>query len=76
MSGLIGRLKGLLSPSTSDSVADAIEEHVTAERVDAVLDKVPGGDMARDHVPDNIGEQIGGAARGFTGADEPQKPGE
>ena len=76
MSGLFGRLKGLLSPSTGDAVADAIEEHVTAERVDAVLDKVPGGDMARDHVPDDVGDKIGGAARGFSGTDEPQKPGE
>jgi len=76
MSGLIGRLKGLFSPSTGAVVADAIEEHVSAERVDAVLDKVPGGNMARDHVPDDIGDKIGGAARGFTGADEPQKPGE
>lgn len=70
MSGLFGKLKGLISPSTGDTVADAIEGHVTSERVESVLDKVPGGDLARDHVPDNVGEQIGGAARGFTGADE------
>ncbi|CAN5593050.1 hypothetical protein BH23CHL2_BH23CHL2_36050 [soil metagenome] len=70
MSGLIGKLKGIFSSSAGAAIPDAIEEHVTAERVDRLLDKVPGGKLARDHVPDNIGEQIGGAARGFAGDDE------
>ena len=67
MSGLFARIKGMFSSEVGDTVSDAIEEHVTSERIDDVLDKVPGGDMVRDHVPEDVGEQIGGAARGFNG---------
>ncbi|MEZ4572046.1 MAG: hypothetical protein R2849_17320 [Thermomicrobiales bacterium] len=70
MSGLIGKLKGMFTPSVADSVSDAIEEHVTSERVDDVLNKVPGGDKVRGHVPEDVGQQIGGAVRGFAGPDD------
>ena len=65
----------MFSSQIGDAVSDAIEEHVTSERIDDVLDKVPGGDMVRDHVPDDASEQIGGAARGFI-AEEGEKPDE
>jgi hypothetical protein len=73
LSGLLGKIKGMFS-SHADAVADNISEQVTSERIDSVLNKVPGGDMARDHVPDDAGEQIGGAVRGFGGDDaKPEK---
>ncbi len=72
MSGWINRIKGMLSSNVTDTVSDAISEQVTPERIDNVLDRVPGGDMVRDHVPDDAGEQLGGAVRGF-GGDEPEK---
>ena len=73
MSGLIDRIKSMFSSEIGDAVSGAIEEHVTSERIDDVLDKVPGGDMVRDHVPEDAGEQIGGAARGFI-AEDGEKP--
>ena len=73
MSGLFARIKGMFSSEIGDTVSDAIEEHVTSEQIDDVLDKVPGGDMIRGHVPEDAGEQIGGAARGFI-AEDGEKP--
>lgn len=70
MSGWFGKLKGMFGSQVSDAVPDIIEEQVTAERIDGVLDKIPGGEMVRDHVPEDTGQQIGGATRGFLGGDE------
>ncbi len=55
--------------SHADAVSDTISEQITSERIDDVLDKVPGGDMVREHIPDDAGEQLGGAVRGFGGDD-------
>ena len=59
----------MFSSSVGDAVSDAIDEHVTTDRINDVLDKVPGGDMVRDHVPEDAGQQVGGAARGFIEGD-------
>ena len=72
MSGLIGKLKGLFT-SRADTVSDLIENQVTSERIDSVLDKIPGGDKVREHVPADAGEQAGGAVRGFGGGEEKQE---
>ena len=55
--------------SHADAVSDTISEQLTSERIDDALDKVPGGNVMRDHVPSDAGEQIGGAVRGFGGDD-------
>lgn len=70
MSGLIGKIKGIFS-SQADTVTDLIDDHVTSERIDDVLDRVPGGDKIREHVPDDAGEKLGGAVRCF-GGDPPK----
>lgn len=71
MSGWIERIREMFSSSgVSDSVSDVISEQVTSERIDNVLDRVPGGDMVRDHVPEDAGDQIGNAVRGFGGNGE------
>lgn len=63
MSGLIDKIKNLISPDKGNQAADTIEEHVTDERIDQTLGKVPGGDQIADKVPDNVGEQAADLTR-------------
>lgn len=74
MSGLIEKIKGLFTPDRADQAGDAIEQNVTDERVDNMLNRVPGGDRVADHVPENVGERAADAVRDAGGAVEDEAP--
>ncbi|HLT21407.1 MAG TPA: hypothetical protein VKZ96_18270 [Thermomicrobiales bacterium] len=73
MSGLLAKIKSLITPDRANQAADAIEKNVTDQRVDQAMGRVPGADRFADRVPDNVGEkaadtirdQAGGGERGF-----------
>lgn len=70
MSGLIDKIKSLISPERADQAADQVERNVTDERVDSTLERVPGGDKVEDKVPDDVGEQAADKIRDAGGAAE------
>ena len=72
MSGLLAKLKNMISPSHAEQAADAVEQNVTKERVEQVVTKAPGGDQIADKVPDNVGEQAADMTRDALGADKPE----
>lgn len=55
MSGLIDKIKSLFSSERADQAANQVERNVTDERIDQATDRVPGGERAAEHVPDNAG---------------------
>jgi hypothetical protein len=71
MSGLIAKLKSMISPDRAEKAADTIEQNVTDQRVDDALKRVPGGDKVGEHVPDNVGEKAADATRDTFGKREP-----
>lgn len=71
MSGWLNRLRGKVSPEHADKAADAVEENVTEERVDSVLNRVPGGKSLTDKTPDDIGKRAGDAVRSNLGSKDP-----
>ncbi|MFW6074875.1 MAG: hypothetical protein ACOC9Y_04720 [Chloroflexota bacterium] len=73
MSGLLDKLKRMISPERSDQAADKIEENVTDERVDNTLDRAPGGERAKEHVPDDVGQKAADKTRELGGAEESPK---
>lgn len=72
MSGLLAKLKNMISPSHAEQAADAIEKNVTDERVDDALTRVPGGDQIADKVPDDVGEKAADATRSTFGEKDPE----
>lgn len=62
MSGLFDKAKELIPSDTAEKVADAVEENLTADKVDSVLGKVGGGALA-DKIPDDINETVSDAIR-------------
>jgi hypothetical protein len=73
MSGLIAKIKGMLSPDRANQAADTIEKNVTDERIDQGMQRVPGADRVADKVPDNVGEKAADAIRDHAG-DKDDKP--
>lgn len=67
MSGLFDKAKDLIPSDAADKVADAIEENLSADKVDGVLDKVGGGALA-DKIPDDINETVSDAIRDNLGS--------
>lgn len=57
MSGLIDKIKSLFTPDRADQAGDRVERNVTDERIDQAAGRVPGGERAAEHVPDDAGEQ-------------------
>jgi hypothetical protein len=45
MSGWMKKARDMASPENVEKAADAIEENLTADKVDAVLEKAPGGSL-------------------------------
>ena len=62
MSGWLKKAKDAASDN-SEKIADAIEENVTDERVDSVLNKAPGGKHLVDKVPDDLNTKAADAVR-------------
>lgn len=73
MSGLLAKLKNMISPSHADQAADAIEKNVTDEKIDQVVSKVPGGDQIADKIPDNVGEKAADLTRDTFGDSKPEQ---
>ncbi len=63
--GIVDKIKDLFSsnPSMVDKAADAVEQNVTEERTDQVLNKVPGGDKVDEYVPEDAGSKAADAMR-------------
>ena len=57
MSGLIDKIKSLFTSERADQAADQVERNVTDERINQATGRVPGGERAAEHIPDNAGEQ-------------------
>lgn len=74
MSGLLAKLKNMISPSQAEQAADAIEKNVTDEKVDQVVSKVPGGDQIAAKIPDNVGEKAADLTRDTFGDNKPAEP--
>lgn len=72
MSGWFNKLRGKVSSEQAEKAADAIEKNVTEERVDSVLNKVPGGQSLADKTPDDIGERAADAVRSNLGNKKPE----
>lgn len=73
MSGLIDKIKSMLSPDRANQAADQVETHVTDERVDQAVSRAPGGQHVAGRVPDNVGEQAADKIRETGGATEDKK---
>lgn len=73
MSGLLKKIRDMISPSHADSAADAAEEHLNEERVDSVLGRVPGGSSLTDKTPDDLNTRAGDAIRDNLGDDTTDK---
>lgn len=73
MSGLIDKIKSLISPERADQAADQVEQNVTDERIDQTAERVPGGERAAEHVPEDAGEKAGDTIRDAGGATEEEK---
>ena len=63
MTGWLKKVRGIATPENVGKAADAVEENMTADRVDAVLDKAPGGKGLADKVPDDLNTQAADALR-------------
>jgi len=74
MSGLLAKIKNMISPSHAEKAADTIEQKATDQRVDDTLNRVPGGDKVAEHVPDNVGEKAADMTRDTFGEKQPDKP--
>jgi len=48
-------------------VAEFLESRLDAEQLQSFASKVPGLGQYSDRIPDNIGDQLGGMARGLFG---------
>ncbi|CAN5593139.1 hypothetical protein BH23CHL2_BH23CHL2_36060 [soil metagenome] len=73
MSGLIDKIKSLFTPDRADQAADQVERNVTDERIDKTAGRVPGGERAAEHIPDNAGEQAADKIRDAGDAAEDKK---
>ena len=73
MSGWIKKARDMASPENVEKAADAVEKNLTSERVDSVLNKVPGGKSLSDKVPDDLNNKAADALRDNLG-DKKQKP--
>lgn len=67
MSGLFDKAKDMIPSDAADKAADAIEENLSADKVDSVLGKVGGGALA-DKVPDDLNETVADAIRDNLGS--------
>lgn len=72
MTGWIKKAKDAASEH-SEKIADTLEENLTADKVDAVLGKAPGGKALADKIPDDLNVQAAKAVRENLG-DEKAKP--
>jgi hypothetical protein len=63
MSGWMKKAKEMVSPDQVETIADAVEENLTDERVDSILERAPGGKSLADKVPDNLNTQAADALR-------------
>jgi hypothetical protein len=63
VSGWLKKARDIATPENVSKAADAIEENLTADKIDAVLDKAPGGDALADMVPDDLNTQAADALR-------------
>lgn len=63
MSGIINKIRQMISPEQADKAADQMEKHVTDERVDQAASRVPGGEKLANKVPDNPGEKMADTTR-------------
>lgn len=76
MDDLIQQLqaKAGLSPDQAKKaasvVAEFLENKVDADQLQAIAGKIPGLGAYADKIPDNIGDTLGGAARGLFGKKE------
>ncbi|MEX1158610.1 MAG: hypothetical protein WEC79_06755 [Thermomicrobiales bacterium] len=48
-------------------VAEFLENKVDADQLQAIAGRIPGLGAHADKIPDNIGDTLGGAARGLFG---------
>lgn len=71
MSGLLKKVRGMISPSHADKAGDAVEKHVTEKRVDGLLERAPGGGAIADKTPADLNTQAGDAVRGRLGWKKP-----
>jgi hypothetical protein len=73
MDDLIQQLqaKAGLSPEQAQKaagvVADFLENKVDADQLRSIAGNIPGLSAYSDKIPDNIGDTLGGAARGLFG---------
>lgn len=72
MSGLLKKIRDMISPSHADSAADAAEKHVTEERVDSAAGRVPGGSHLADRTPDDLNTRTGDTIRDNLGREKPE----
>ena len=63
MSGILNKIKNLITPDRADQAADAIEKNATEERVDSMLNRVPGGSNLADKTPDDLNTKAADAVR-------------
>jgi hypothetical protein len=63
VSGWMKKARDIASPENVGKAADAIEKNLTADKVDTVLDKAPGGKSLADKVPDDLNTQAADALR-------------
>jgi hypothetical protein len=63
--------KAGLSPEQAQKaagvVADYLENKMDPDQLQAIVGKIPGLSAYSDKIPDNIGDTLGGAARGLFG---------
>lgn len=76
MSGLIDKLKRMISPDNADKAADSIEENVTDERVDNAVNRAPGGEHVAGRVPDDVGQKAADKTREFGGVEDDEVAGD
>lgn len=69
MTGWIKKARDVAGDN-ADKIADALEENLTADKVDAVLEKAPGGKGLADKVPDDLNVQAAKAVRENLGDDK------
>ena len=73
MDDLIKQLqaKAGLSPDQAQKaanvVAEFLENKIDADQLQAIAGRIPGLGAHADKIPDNIGDTLGGAARGLFG---------
>ncbi|MEZ4521296.1 MAG: hypothetical protein R3A46_06595 [Thermomicrobiales bacterium] len=73
MSGLIDKIKAMLTPDRANQAADQVEKHVTDDRVDQAVRRAPGGQHVAGKVPENVGEQAADKIREAGGATDDKK---